>query len=201
VLPLLAETAPSTIIAGRRVIRIAKRTKVTESATRWWKNLGPKAELVPTSKEDFLLREACPGDITGLLGLVGDESLGTGWTASALREELESDNSKVFIAEVGSGIKIRVAGFLCVWEVLDQFEVGNLFVGAQYRRIGLGGQLVRHMISEAENSGISTILLEVRASNEAAKRLYLNAGFFETGIRENYYDGIHAATLMQLDLQ
>lgn len=83
---------------------------------------------------------------------------------------------------------------------MDQFEVGNMFVHPNYRKIGLGFSLIQHVILEAEKTEIKSILLEVRESNETARRLYLKAGFSESGARKNYYDGIETAILMQMNL-
>ena len=42
---------------------------------------------------------------------------------------------------------------------------------------GLGRRLLDELVHRAEHSGAEALLLEVRADNEAAKRLYATSGF------------------------
>lgn len=75
----------------------------------------------------------------------------------------------------------RTAGFL-VWRETapDEAEILNLAVAPEFRRRGLGLALIRSVKRPA-------VFLEVRESNAAARALYRNAGFAETGIRFGYY--------------
>lgn len=51
------------------------------------------------------------------------------------------------------------------------------------------------------NAWVQTLLLEVRASNQAAVSLYQQAGFQQAGRRPNYYsDPVEDAALMRLTL-
>jgi ribosomal-protein-alanine N-acetyltransferase len=52
---------------------------------------------------------------------------------------------------------------------------------------GLGSRLLKTLERIARAANRETCFLEVRQSNFAAIRLYLNAGFNEVGIRKGYY--------------
>jgi ribosomal-protein-alanine N-acetyltransferase len=80
-----------------------------------------------------------------------------------------------------------VAGFCAFWRVAEQIHINNLAVLPELRGRGLGTQLLEAIIAEAEHLGSRLLTLEVRRSNQPARRLYERAGFFEEGVRKNYY--------------
>lgn len=79
----------------------------------------------------------------------------------------------------------RIAGF-AVSRITAQGEreLLNLAVGTEFRRRGVGAQLVRQLVTEA---GIC-VFLEVRESNRGARLFYKALGFQEVGLRPTYYD-------------
>ena len=81
----------------------------------------------------------------------------------------------------------RVAAFCAFWLVADQAHINQLAVLPQLRGAGLGTQLLEAVIAEAAHLGAVELTLEVRASNQAALRLYDRAGFQRAGVRTNYY--------------
>ena len=72
--------------------------------------------------------------------------------------------------------------------ILRQIDAGEILilgVEESRRRQGVGGKILDALLDEA-NRG-ENIFLEVRASNEAAIRLYASRGFTEVARRRNYY--------------
>ncbi len=55
------------------------------------------------------------------------------------------------------------------------------------RRQGHGATMLHFLMEEARKRGARCMLLEVRASNSSAIRLYRKFGFNETGMRRGYY--------------
>lgn len=88
-----------------------------------------------------------------------------------------------WVAE-GSG---GVVGFLAVRVVAEEMEVLNLAVEPESRRQGVGGALLRAALVFGESAGATRISLEVRESNEAARRFYEGQGFRVVGRRRCYY--------------
>ena len=80
-----------------------------------------------------------------------------------------------------------VAGFCAFWLVAEQAHINNLAILPELRGRGLGTQLLEAITAEAAHLGAAMLTLEVRQSNEPARRLYERAGFFQEGLRKNYY--------------
>lgn len=63
----------------------------------------------------------------------------------------------------------------------------NICIAPPLQKHGHGARLVAHLLQVARLARARTALLEVRASNTAAFRLYDKMGFNEIGVRKDYY--------------
>lgn len=81
----------------------------------------------------------------------------------------------------------RIVGFIGLMAVAGEGDITNVAVLPSHRKQGIGDRLVGEMISLAREKEIHKIMLEVRASNEAAIHLYEKYGFEFLCIRKNYY--------------
>ena len=81
----------------------------------------------------------------------------------------------------------EIAGFVIARIVARQGEIANIAVAPTYQGTGLGGQLHDAAIRETEAQDCEAIWLEVRETNEPAKRLYASRGFEAIGRRKRYY--------------
>jgi ribosomal-protein-alanine N-acetyltransferase len=68
-----------------------------------------------------------------------------------------------------------------------EMHINNIAVGLSFRRMGVGGRLLRALLARGRAMGAETALLEVRASNLAAHGLYQSFGFSVIGERRGYY--------------
>ena len=94
-----------------------------------------------------------------------------------------------------------IAGLVAVALCQEATELELLLVATAQRRRGLGEALLEHWLSWARERGATTALLEVRASNNGAQRLYRSLGFEEHGTRPHYYrQPVEDAVLMQRSL-
>ena len=80
-----------------------------------------------------------------------------------------------------------VSGFLVARVVASEWEIENVAVTPCAHRQGVGRALVRELVERARRAGATCLTLEVRESNQAARRLYEGAGFGEDGRRRGYY--------------
>jgi len=94
-------------------------------------------------------------------------------------------------------INDRVVGFLVTRRVAPgESEILNLAVEPSGRRSGVARELLRDALARVQ----SAWFLEVRASNQAAIRLYERAGFARAGRRSGYYrEPAEEAIVMRFD--
>jgi ribosomal-protein-alanine N-acetyltransferase len=91
----------------------------------------------------------------------------------------------------------RVVGFLVTRRVAPgESEILNLAVDPAERRSGVARELLTNALACVR----SAWFLEVRASNQAAIRLYEKAGFARAGLRSGYYrEPAEEAIVMRFD--
>jgi [ribosomal protein S18]-alanine N-acetyltransferase len=107
------------------------------------------------------------------------------WTRDMLARELaQSDVACVFLLRLPDR---RLAGFCSCWIVADELHVNTLVIDMPYRRRRLGVGLMQRVLEEAARRGVTRATLEVRESNEAARRLYASLGFEVVARRSGYY--------------
>ena len=80
-----------------------------------------------------------------------------------------------------------VAGYVGSQSVLGEADMMNLAVSPSFRRQGVASGLVEALIKHLKERDVHVLVLEVRASNEPAIRLYEKYGFVQVGRRPNYY--------------
>lgn len=107
------------------------------------------------------------------------------WPASSFTQL--PDNPRVFFAVADAAVAKSIAGYVVAWFVLDEGEVANLAVAPGLRRGGIGGTLLDAAVGESRRRGVSNLYLEVRESNQSARRLYTSRGFEEVSRRKGYY--------------
>ena len=104
------------------------------------------------------------------------------WSEKSL--SLLTEGANFGVVALLDGAVAAYGGMTCV---LDEGAVTNIATLPEYRRLGLGRSVLEKMLDEAEKRGIAAVFLEVRASNEAARGLYLSEGFEECGTRKGFY--------------
>ena len=124
------------------------------------------------------------GDLDGVLA-VEAESFTNPWTREMYDWELR--NRSVCHIYVVRTPDCAVAGFCAFWSVFDEIHINNVAMRPQFRGQGLGSTLLRHVLAEARRLGAKRATLEVRGSNEGARRLYERLGFYVAATRRNYY--------------
>tara|TARA_X000001036_G_scaffold423571_1_gene447643 strand:- start:3 stop:437 length:435 start_codon:yes stop_codon:yes gene_type:complete len=107
----------------------------------------------------------------------------------------ENKNIKVFCDNHG----IAIASY-----IEDECELYFLGVKNNQKRLGHGTKILENVIISSKALGTRKIFLEVNVTNEAALKLYTNAGFKRLGIRKAYYknsfNSFDDAILMELIL-
>jgi [ribosomal protein S18]-alanine N-acetyltransferase len=97
----------------------------------------------------------------------------------------------------------RLIGYGVLSAAVGEAHILNVAIDPQLRRCGLGKKLVMRLIDQARWHRAERIFLEVRRSNEIARKLYSKLGFNEIGERIGYYPGRKSredAIVMALEL-
>jgi [ribosomal protein S18]-alanine N-acetyltransferase len=109
------------------------------------------------------------------------------WGYDAYRRELFTNENSIMIVARNLIPGPSIVGFFAGWTVEDELHVNNVASHRDYRRMGIGRSLMQAAIDEARFRGVNEVLLEVRASNESAQRMYRTLGFHFVGRRRDYY--------------
>src|SRR5882724_5113719 len=80
-----------------------------------------------------------------------------------------------------------VVGFIVGRQADEEWEIENIAVTGSARRSGLGSRLVGELLDLVRSRGGTSVFLEVRESNRAARSLYEKWAFIEVGRRKMYY--------------
>ena len=120
------------------------------------------------------------------------------WPERSFRFEVTSNPAaRCWVAESEG----RIVGMIVVWMIVDEAHIATIATHPDFRRKGIGDELLTHALVSALSEGAAKSLLEVRVSNEAAQRMYRRFGYVEDGRRPRYYKDNHEdAILMSLDL-
>ena len=105
------------------------------------------------------------------------------WSENSISSELNNRLSCWLVAMEED----VVVGYVGSQTVLGETDMMNIAVHPNYRKCGIATELINTLISVLSGQGSHSLMLEVRMSNEPAKRLYTNLGFEAVGIRKNYY--------------
>jgi ribosomal-protein-alanine N-acetyltransferase len=109
------------------------------------------------------------------------------WSEALFRQELEFALSRSLVAKSEGKAGRETIGYIVYWTVFDEIHVNNLAVRSDFKREGIASRLVKAALQKAFAEGAVRCTLEVRVSNEAARRLYEKFGFAVRGVRPRYY--------------
>ena len=115
------------------------------------------------------------------------------WSEKLYRETLESGRYDCQVLEItgqdAAGMEKNsvLAGYFCGQVILDEAEVHRIAVDPVMRGRGYGQMLLEDFLYRVQETGVVTVLLEVRAGNVPAIGLYEKNGFTGIGVRKGYY--------------
>jgi [ribosomal protein S18]-alanine N-acetyltransferase len=109
----------------------------------------------------------------------------TAWSAAMFWSELAAGESRWYVlAETADG---RLAGYAGLLVSGREADVQTIGVAPAMQGRGVGTLLLRALTAEAARRGATSLVLEVRADNDAAIGLYAREGFERISVRRRYY--------------
>lgn len=106
------------------------------------------------------------------------------WSEKSFRDALA--HPSIYFAAARDD-EATVVGYVVAWFVADEGQIANLAVTPSAWGGGIGRALLDAALREAAVRDTENVYLEVRDSNERARRLYRSRGFEEVGRRLGYY--------------
>lgn len=100
------------------------------------------------------------------------------WTVEQIAADMKQAETVYYLAKEEQDL----LGFLAVQQLVDEWEILHLAVRKDVQGQGIARRLLACM-----DVVVGSVFLEVRASNQRAKRLYECHGFVEIGRRKGYY--------------
>lgn len=141
------------------------------------------------------IRLARESDLPQLAALSQAAGEAAHWTRQQWRDIFHSQTPArlAWIAEAGTPEaedaedELHAVGFLVVQNGAPDWELENIAVLPEFRRRGVARSLLSALLAQARALRAERILLEVRASNQAAICLYQANGFQPLARRQAYY--------------
>ncbi|HEY7988546.1 MAG TPA: ribosomal protein S18-alanine N-acetyltransferase [Lapillicoccus sp.] len=130
------------------------------------------------------LREVTWRDISRLSALESELFGPDAWTEETWWAELAGRPRRDYVVLDGDGGIVGYAGLDHGGDVADVMTVA---VVAGRRGQGLGDVLLGELLRRASEGEARSVMLEVRADNVPARRLYERHGFEEVSVRRRYY--------------
>ena len=106
------------------------------------------------------------------------------------------NSDKIYYVAVHKNL---VVGYVLLAVVGDDLELHKIAVLPQFRKLGIGKNLLDMASKYMKKNHYKKLFLEVRETNKNAINLYNKFGFKVLSKRENYYDDGEACLVMQLE--
>jgi ribosomal-protein-alanine N-acetyltransferase len=159
---------------------------------------------VETSRADEVLIGRAKAQDLDRIVRIEQDAFSVPWTRKMFEVELEQNPfGHLYVARPAGGHVHdgELIGYVCFWVVFEEFRLMTLAVEPSARRRGFGRMLLRHAMELGRAHGATRALLEVRASNAAARKLYEQEGFQQVAVRARYYaNPVEDAVLMEREL-
>ena len=125
------------------------------------------------------------------------ESFSVPWSESSIDYCLSHYPNRV-TAAFRNGVLV---GFAIAMFIEPECEIADIAVTPSEGRGGVGRALMNEILAHGSDVGCTDYYLEVRESNEAARRLYSSLGFCEySRVRRYYREPTEDAILMRLGI-
>lgn len=144
------------------------------------------------------LREMTLTDLNTIDVLEKELFLDSAWSKDEYAYELKNNPYDHYVVIENEGDILGYCGYYVLYENAEILTIG---VSKKHQGHGYARLMMEHMLSRARQLGAEVMSLEVRKSNERAKKLYQGYGFKDVAIRPKYYHDGEDAILMVKGLE
>lgn len=127
---------------------------------------------------------------------IENQSFQEPWSKDGFRDIMNNPSFQ----SMGVFSKTDLVGYIFYYVVLDELHVMNIAIDPKHRKHGIGEKLLDKVHEFGKKHKIKFAYLEVRETNDAAKKLYEKLGYQKQGRRIGYYANREDALLMFKDL-
>jgi len=150
----------------------------------------PTSDALAGERAAYRMRGVQWRDLAGLAAAERELFPHDAWTEQTWWAELAERPRRdyVVVEQIDAdGGAATLAGYAGVDHGGDTADVMTVAVLPGHRGVGLGDRLVAELVRRASGRGAEALLLEVRADNDPALRLYARHGFELLTVRRRYY--------------
>ncbi len=135
---------------------------------------------------DYICRLMQEADLNEVVDLVENAS-DFAWSPQNIQDSFLSSNDSSFV--LCSSRKRELFAYAVIHNVIDESHLLNIVIKKELQGRGLGVYFLQQLIDFVKDQKQRRFLLEVRASNTIAIKLYQSIGFHHDGVRKAYYPG------------
>ena len=133
----------------------------------------------------MIIRKMLPEDVKRVVE-IEEQCFSMPWSEKSFLDSIVREDTIFLVAE--SLLQKRILGYIGMYIAFEEGQVTNVAVSPEYRKQGVGNELVTAIQAIGREHDLERIILEVRVSNTNAISLYKRNGFTELGIRKNFYE-------------
>jgi ribosomal-protein-alanine N-acetyltransferase len=107
------------------------------------------------------------------------------WPAASFEEAIDDPLALNLVASLKG--ETAICAYLCAQIIIDEVHIHNIAVVPEFRRKGIGRELLEYAEAAGRKKGADCALLEVRVDNAPALAMYGRLGYRHIGRRRRYY--------------
>lgn len=108
------------------------------------------------------------------------------WTRGNFLDALSSNYETWTLRDQSQSL----VGYFLLMCAVDEAHLLNITVSRLWQGNGIGRMQLDKVITLARQFGMTSVLLEVRPSNQRALAMYMRYGFIQIGYRKGYYPAV-----------
>lgn len=122
-----------------------------------------------------------PAGATEVFAIADAAYHGSPWSSEIFKHDLANEHANYLVLTIDD----QAIGFVAGTLIIDELSISNVAILPAFQRQHYAEQLLGHWFNLFDSE--TRVLLEVRAQNKAAQKLYSKLGFQQIAIRQAYY--------------